>query len=63
MHTPARMSRTVTTDRLPMTARVGDYRIERELREEDTGIVYLAHHVVLPRAAAYQRAVTGGEAR
>lgn len=33
-------------------SRVGDYRIERELRSEDTGMVYVAKHLVLPRRAA-----------
>ena len=32
--------------------RVGDYTIERELRSEATGVVYLGVHVVLPRRAA-----------
>jgi len=46
------MSRTVTSERFVEGARIGDYRIERELRSEETGIVYLAQHVVLPRRAA-----------
>ena len=46
------MSRTATTDRFATGARLGDYRIEREVRSEETGIVYLAQHVVLPRRAA-----------
>ena len=33
-------------------ARVGDYRIDQELRSEDTGLVYAATHLVLPRRAA-----------
>lgn len=32
--------------------RIGDYRIERELGAEATGVVYLGQHVVLPRQAA-----------
>jgi serine/threonine protein kinase len=46
------MSRTATRDRLPPGACVGDYRIEQELRSEDTGVVYAAVHLVLPRRAA-----------
>lgn len=43
------MTRTATGDRLAPGARIGDYRIERELRTEDTGIVYEGVHRVLPR--------------
>jgi serine/threonine protein kinase len=32
--------------------RIGDYRIERELAAEETGVVYLGQHAVLPRQAA-----------
>jgi len=32
--------------------RIGDYRIERELHREDTGVVYLGAHLVLPRRAS-----------
>ena len=32
--------------------RIGDYRIERELDTEETGVVYLGLHAVLPRRAA-----------
>ena len=46
------MSRTATRDRLPPGVCVGDYRVEQELRSEDTGIVYAAVHLVLPRRAA-----------
>lgn len=44
--------RTDTAVRFAPSARVGDYRIERELRSEDTGLVYAATHIVLPRRAA-----------
>ena len=33
-------------------ARIGDYKVEQTLGSEDTGMVYLATHVVLPRRAA-----------
>jgi serine/threonine protein kinase len=39
-------------DRLVQGARIGDYVIQGELRTEDTGLVYEATHVVLPRRAA-----------
>ena len=29
--------------------RIGDYRVEREVRSEETGVVYEAVHLVLPR--------------
>ena len=45
------MSRTSTRDRLEVMTRVGDYEIARELRREDTGVVYLGTHIVLPRQA------------
>ncbi len=32
--------------------RIGDYRIDRELDVEETGVVYLGTHTVLPRQAA-----------
>ncbi len=44
--------RTETGARFVPNARVGDYLIERELRSEDTGLVYEATHLVLPRRAA-----------
>ncbi|MFT3692783.1 MAG: protein kinase [Kofleriaceae bacterium] len=44
--------RTATMARFAPDSRVGDYRIERELRSEDTGMVYIAKHLVLPRRAA-----------
>jgi hypothetical protein len=44
--------RTATIARFVADDRVGDYRIERELRSEDTGQVYAAKHIVLPRRAA-----------
>jgi serine/threonine protein kinase len=44
--------RTDTSARFSEGARVGDYRIERELRSEDTGLVYCGMHLVLPRRAA-----------
>ena len=46
------MTRTATGDRLAPGARIGDYRIDRELRTEDTGIVYEGVHRVLPRRTA-----------
>ncbi|CAN5878253.1 hypothetical protein BH11MYX3_BH11MYX3_27240 [soil metagenome] len=46
------MSRTVTRDRFAIGTRIGDYLVERELRSEGTGLVYLCRHVVLPRQAA-----------
>ena len=49
------MARHRTDDECPLRtrgSRVGDYRIERELRSEDTGLVYAATHLVLPRRAA-----------
>ena len=39
-------------DRLTPGARIGDYRVERELRSDDTGVIYEAEHLVLPRRAA-----------
>ncbi|MEO6774860.1 MAG: protein kinase [Kofleriaceae bacterium] len=44
--------RTDTRARFAEGARVGDYQIERELRSEDTGLVYAGTHLVLPRRAA-----------
>ncbi|MEP6865567.1 MAG: protein kinase [Deltaproteobacteria bacterium] len=44
--------RTDTSARFSEGARVGDYRIEHELRSEDTGLVYCGTHLVLPRRAA-----------
>jgi len=44
--------RTATNARFAPDSRVGDYRIEQELRSEDTGLVYAAKHIVLPRRAA-----------
>lgn len=32
--------------------RIGDYTIERDLADDETGVVYVATHVVLPRKAA-----------
>jgi serine/threonine protein kinase len=46
------VSRTSTRDTFAPGQRVGDYNIERELQYEETGIVYLGTHVVLPRQAA-----------
>ena len=55
------MSRTVTRDRLgDGGSRVGDYRLERELRTEETGTVWLGQHVVLPRRAQI-KVMHGGE--
>jgi len=47
-----RVSRTTTGDRFIAGARIGDYAIEHELGVEETGMVYLGRHVVLPRRAA-----------
>ena len=38
-------------DRLTPGTRIGDYRVERELRSDDTGVIYEAEHLVLPRRA------------
>jgi serine/threonine protein kinase len=46
------MSRPPLGDRLEEGARIGDYTVQGELRTEDSGIVYEATHVVLPRRAA-----------
>lgn len=45
-------NRTPTRDRFLAGARIGDYTIERELAVEETGVVYLGTHVVLPRKVA-----------
>lgn len=45
------MTRTTTSDRFAPGARVGDYEVEREAAYEETAVVYLATHVVLPRKA------------
>jgi serine/threonine protein kinase len=54
------VSRTETSDRFVVGARLGDYRIEREMRSEETGVVYLAEHVVLPRRASLKVMHGGG---
>ncbi len=46
------MSRTRTADRIAVGARLGDYVVEQDLAFEETGMVYLGKHVVLPRMAA-----------
>ncbi|HSK00125.1 MAG TPA: hypothetical protein VK932_02745 [Kofleriaceae bacterium] len=46
------VNRTATRDRFVPGMRVGDYRIDRELAVEETGVVYLGIHAVLPRHAA-----------
>jgi hypothetical protein len=46
------MSRTSTRDRLMPGTRIGEYRIELEIRNEETGVIYGAVHLVLPRRAA-----------
>ena len=46
------VTRTITRDRFGPGTRLGDYVVERELRREGTGMVYLAKHVVLPRQSA-----------
>jgi serine/threonine-protein kinase len=45
-------SRTATRDRFVPGARIGDYILDGELAVEETGVVYLGTHVVLPRKAA-----------
>jgi serine/threonine protein kinase len=44
--------RTPTSARFTPNARVGAYRIDQQLHSEDTGLVYAATHLVLPRRAA-----------
>lgn len=46
------MSRTATREKFGPGLRIGDYTIERELRADDTGVIYGAVHLVLPRRAA-----------
>lgn len=55
------MSRTTTGDRFIAGSRIGDYTIEQEVGIEETGVVYLARHVVLPRHAAI-KVMHGGDA-
>ncbi|MEO8699359.1 MAG: serine/threonine-protein kinase [Kofleriaceae bacterium] len=45
-------SRTATRDRFLTGARIGDYLVDREVSIEETGTIYLATHVVLPRQVA-----------
>src|SRR5689334_6823719 len=45
-------NRTSTADRFVAGARIGDYVVDSDLRSEETGVVYLATHVVLPRKVA-----------
>jgi serine/threonine protein kinase len=45
------MTRTPTSDRFSPGARIGDYVVEREIAYEESSVVYLATHVVLPRKA------------
>src|SRR4051812_46264386 len=40
-----------TSVRFVAGARIGDYRVAREAAIEETSVVYLATHVVLPRQA------------
>jgi len=46
------MSRTSTRERFQPGLRIGDYTVERELGSDDTGVIYEAVHLVLPRRAA-----------
>lgn len=46
------VARTVTRDMFAPGSRIGDYKVDRPLASEETGFVYLATHVVLPRQAA-----------
>lgn len=57
------MSQTAARDRLLPGARIGDYRIDRELAYEETGVVYLGTHAVLPRQAAVKVMHPSGERR
>ncbi len=45
------MSRTSTRDRFAPASRIGDYKLDRELRVEETGTVYFGTHLLLPREA------------
>jgi serine/threonine protein kinase len=49
---PLGRNRTATNDRLSTGTRIGDYKIDRQLRSEEIGIVYAATHKVLPRRVA-----------
>jgi serine/threonine protein kinase len=49
---PVTRSRTATKDRLITGTRIGDYKVDCEVASEETGVVYLGTHVVLPRQAA-----------
>lgn len=55
------VSRTESGDRFIAGTRIGDYSIEQELGMEETGMVYLGRHVVLPRHAAI-KVMHSGEA-
>jgi serine/threonine-protein kinase len=44
--------RSVASDRIPPDTRIGDYKVACELEAEESGVVYLATHVVLPRRVA-----------
>jgi serine/threonine protein kinase len=46
------VSRTTTVDRFTAGSRIGDYAVEQEVAIEETGMVYLGRHVVLPRQAS-----------
>jgi serine/threonine protein kinase len=46
------MSSTAARETFQPGLRIGDYRVERELRADDTGLIYEAVHLVLPRRAA-----------
>ncbi len=52
MRQPPTRHRTATGDRFIPGFRIGDYTIERVVRSEDTGVVFGAVHLVLPRYAA-----------
>lgn len=62
MHLRARVSSSssIPGPRFPSGIRVGDYTIESEYSVEDTGVVYLATHVVLPRRV-WLKVMHGGE--
>ncbi len=55
------MNRTAARDRFVPGMRIGDYRVERELATEESGVVYLGLHAVLPRQAALKVMHAGAE--
>lgn len=55
------MSRSSTPEHFSEGDRIGDYIVEQQLGLEETGVVYLGRHAVLPRRAAV-KVMHGGEA-